>query len=61
MNRVATPITCIRCNVQVLDLRYLVISDEDGYVLEYHCSTHYGGCDFYRLLTLDFHELIGRL
>ena len=42
---------CIRCDTDSLDLRYFFNGFE--YELEYHCSTLMGGCDFYRVISLD--------
>lgn len=42
---------CIRCNEDSLDLRYFYNGIE--YELEYHCTTLQGGCDFYRVVSLE--------
>ena len=43
---------CIRCNRDSLDLRYLF--NGKTFELEYHCTTLDGGCNFYRILPMDF-------
>jgi hypothetical protein len=52
-------IKCIRCEKEALDLRYMF--NGETYELEYHCSTLDGGCNFYRLLRLNFHPQVGDL
>ena len=42
---------CIRCNEDSLDLRYFY--NGTNYELEYHCTTLQGGCDFYRVISLE--------
>lgn len=49
---------CIRCNERGhVDFRYL--HNGRSYELEMHCETHTGGCNFYRLIDLNFHEQVG--
>ena len=43
---------CIRCQEDSLDLRYMF--NGQTYELEYHCTTLQGGCNFYRIIPLDF-------
>jgi len=45
---------CIRCNQESLDLRYFYSTKRRTYELEYHCTTLMGGCDFYRVVPLEF-------
>ena len=52
--------TCIKCNRSGhIDFRYL--HNGVTYQLEMHCESHTGGCNFYRILNLDFHKLVGDL
>jgi len=48
------PLECIRCNSNKhIDIRYL--HNGETYQLEYHCESYTGGCNFYRILPLNFH------
>jgi len=51
---------CIQCHSDKhIDIRYLFNGMQ--YELEYHCESHTGGCNFYRLLPLAFHPEVGDL
>lgn len=51
---------CLVCGSQQhIDIRYLF--NGETYQLEYHCESHTGGCNFYRLLPMHFHPQVGDL
>ena len=53
-----TKLVCIACNEPGhIDIRYMF--NGTTFELEYHCESHTGGCNFYRLMPLYFHPQVG--
>lgn len=45
---------CIRCEQDSLDLRYFWNDKIQSYEIEYHCTYTLGGCNFYRVVSLNY-------